>query len=154
MSKQKEIIEISPNFRKHMIDRRFKGYKSREMTYQAIQRGLVKDKRSKNITNADVERAKKMFAKKVNSELLRNPGMSMKEAMDKVENTRSFTSYEQISSRNVSKAAREFGIRVKADGLVNIDSNSWEIVSGPHAGHILQLTDNPGSYPSYIIQII
>lgn len=113
----------------------------------------LKDKRSRFITSADKKNAFIDFSRSVKAEMMKHPEMSQKEAMDKVLDSRAFSTYDQISARNIAKVARDYNIHVNKNGLVPIGDNTWKIIYGPHAGHILTLEHDPESHPSYFLII-
>ena len=113
----------------------------------------AKDRRSIFVTKADQNRAKKSFIENVKETMEKHQNMSQKEAMDKVLHSTLFTSKETIEQENIAKAARDFGYRVKADGLRKINDSQWLITSGPHTGCLLSKENRPGCHPSYVIVI-
>lgn len=114
----------------------------------------LKDKRSKGVTKADQKNASKDFIRMVKGQMDKHPGMSQKEAMDKVMSSEAFTTKEERSLNNIRKTARQFNIRVNKNGLEQVSSNQWQINQGPHQGHMLMIQHIPGGYPSYQIVII
>lgn len=117
---------------------------------------MKKDARSKGITVADKNRAKKVYERLLKGKMENNPHMTMREAYDKIKHSTLFTSKAEISQENMYKAVKKFGynIRSKSDLAYDTTADSFVITRGQYAGmHIIKI-HRPGSVPSVEFQIV
>jgi hypothetical protein len=117
---------------------------------------MKKDARSKGITVADKNRAKKVYERLLKGKMENNPHMSMREAYDKIKHSTLFTSKAEISRENMYKKAKEFGFNIRSKSDIEYDSSigGFTITRGQYAGKNIIVVHKPGSYPSYEIQIV
>ena len=89
---------------------------------------MKKDARSKGITVADKNRAKKVYERLLKGKMENNPHMSMREAYDKIKHSTLFTSKAEISRENMYKKAKEFGFNIRSKSDIEYDSSDRKSV--------------------------
>lgn len=100
---------------------------------------MKKDARSKGITEADKIKAKKVYERYVKGKLTNNPHMTMREAYDKIMNTRMFTSYKESAAIAMRRTAKKFGYNIKSAKYLqyNDTTKGYDIIGGQYAGRSL-----------------
>ena len=106
---------------------------------------MKKDSRSKGITKADRNNAKKVFERMLKGKLENNPHMTMREAYDKILRSRMFTSRSEIAIENMRKTAKKFGYNIKSKSYLKYNPavDGYDVVGGQYAGRTLVRMQDP-----------
>lgn len=125
-----------------------------KITQGYLAHGGKKDKRSADMTVADAKRARDAFIRDVEGRIKADDQLTTTQAANRSLRSQRFNIYSDISRENMQKKLKEFGYNVRNSSLsYDKDAGTFKVTAGQYKGKFVRIVHQPGSYPSYVIEL-